>query len=399
MKDEQDCAEEAEDQSSNERYRLWKKNSPYLYDLLIAQALEWPSLTVEWFNSKGIFSDFSIQKLLVATHSNGATKNFLSILSVILPLEDSLLRKSTTDSILSTQNKISSILQLKHECDVNTARIMPQKEAIIASKGTSGLVYIYDTDIYKDDKCDSTLTLSGHQKEGLNLSWSSLKEGFLASGSDDHLVCVWDINSGKNPTVLNFHTSIVEDVSWSEFYYNALASVGDDRKIILWDLRQSGPSHVIDAHIHEINSIDFNKHDEYLLATGSSDKTIAIWDMRNMGRKLYSLEFHQDSVHKVAWAPFSLSMIASVSSDKKVILWDLGRINGESFDDVPSEILFTHTGHTARVSDFSWNPNDHFLMSSVAEDNMLQVWQMSHALFTSETIRLGIPDKEIEVNT
>jgi hypothetical protein len=28
---------------------VWKKNTPYLYDLIIIKALEWPSLTVDWF--------------------------------------------------------------------------------------------------------------------------------------------------------------------------------------------------------------------------------------------------------------------------------------------------------------------------------------------------------------
>jgi WD40 repeat protein len=205
------------------------------------------------------------------------------------------------------------------------------------------------------------------------------------------------VNALRNPSILNSHTSIVEDISWSEFYTNALASVGDDRKIIIWDLRQSGPSHVIEAHIHEINSVDFNKHDEYLLATASNDKTVAVWDMRNMGKKVINLEYHQDSVHKVAWAPFSMSILASVGSDKKVVLWDLGRVKSEPVDDLPPEVLFTHNGHTGRVSDFSWNSFDHFLMSSVSEDNMLHVWQLSHTLFTSEVTRLGIPDKDIEI--
>lgn len=34
---------------SNEEYKLWKKNSPYLYDLVVTHALEWPTLTCQWF--------------------------------------------------------------------------------------------------------------------------------------------------------------------------------------------------------------------------------------------------------------------------------------------------------------------------------------------------------------
>ena len=118
-----------------------------------------------------------------------------------------------------------------------------------------------------------------------------------------------------------------------------------------------------------------------------------------MGRKLVSFDYHSDSVHKVTWAPFSMSILASVSSDKKVIIWDLGRISSNKEEDFPSEILFMHSGHTGRVSSMAWNPNDHFLMASVAEDNMLQVWQMSHTLFTTDSLRLGIADKEIEINS
>lgn len=33
----------------NEEYKLWKKNSPFLYDLLVTHALDWPSLTCQWF--------------------------------------------------------------------------------------------------------------------------------------------------------------------------------------------------------------------------------------------------------------------------------------------------------------------------------------------------------------
>jgi histone-binding protein RBBP4 len=39
----------AEQKLINEEYKLWKKNSPFLYDLLVTHALDWPSLTCQWF--------------------------------------------------------------------------------------------------------------------------------------------------------------------------------------------------------------------------------------------------------------------------------------------------------------------------------------------------------------
>jgi hypothetical protein len=35
----------------DEEYKIWKKNTPFLYDLVMTHALEWPSLTVQWLPS------------------------------------------------------------------------------------------------------------------------------------------------------------------------------------------------------------------------------------------------------------------------------------------------------------------------------------------------------------
>ena len=32
----------------SEEYKVWKKNTPFLYDVVMTHALEWPSLTVQW---------------------------------------------------------------------------------------------------------------------------------------------------------------------------------------------------------------------------------------------------------------------------------------------------------------------------------------------------------------
>lgn len=41
-----------------------------------------------------------------------------------------------------------------------------------------------------------------------------------------------------------------------------------------------------------------------------------------------------------------------------------------------SILQFIHGGHTAKISDFSWNPNEPWVICSVSEDNIMQVWQM-----------------------
>jgi hypothetical protein len=48
MYNEEDYNDQEDDQIINEEYKIWKKNTPFLYDLLITNALEWPSLTISW---------------------------------------------------------------------------------------------------------------------------------------------------------------------------------------------------------------------------------------------------------------------------------------------------------------------------------------------------------------
>lgn len=45
----------------------------------------------------------------------------------------------------------------------------------------------------------------------------------------------------------------------------------------------------------------------------------------------------------------------------------------EDAEDGPPELLFIHGGHTSKISDFTWNSNDDWVIASVAEDNILQV--------------------------
>ena len=44
--------EEREQAVINEEYKIWKKNSVFLYDLLYGQALDWPTLTTQWLPYK-----------------------------------------------------------------------------------------------------------------------------------------------------------------------------------------------------------------------------------------------------------------------------------------------------------------------------------------------------------
>lgn len=44
--------ERMEEKIVNEEYKTWKKNAPFLYDLMLSTALEWPTLSTQWLPDK-----------------------------------------------------------------------------------------------------------------------------------------------------------------------------------------------------------------------------------------------------------------------------------------------------------------------------------------------------------
>jgi histone-binding protein RBBP4 len=90
-KEEEEYRDEMEERLVNEEYKIWKKNTPFLYDLVITHAMEWPSLTVQWLpdRQEPASKDYSVQKLILGTHTSDNEPNYLMLAEVQLPLDDS----------------------------------------------------------------------------------------------------------------------------------------------------------------------------------------------------------------------------------------------------------------------------------------------------------------------
>lgn len=76
-------------------------------------------------------------------------------------------------------------------------------------------------------------------------------------------------------------------------------------------------------------------------------------------------------------------IFATCGADRRAHIWDLSRttlpLPTSELVEGPAELVFTHGGHTNKVSDCSWNPNMQFSwrMASVDEENILNLWKMN----------------------
>lgn len=383
-----------EEQQLNEEFAVWKKNSPVLYDLVINHPLEWPSLTVQWLPSPSVIdpdTSLPVHSLILGTHTSDDAPNFLLVADVHLPL--------TSQPNLSPP-KVEIVNHLHVDGEVNRARCMPQNPNLVAAKTSALEVYVFDiakeatSNGMRSYSCNPDLRLRGHEKEGYGLSWSPFKEGYLLSGSNDCNICLWDISSMPQSKVLDAmsiykaHENIVEHVAWHNKNENLFGSVGDDGRLIIWDMRSDKPQHSVVAHDKEVNYLSFSPFNEWIVATASSDTTIGLFDVRKLDTPLHFLSSHTEEVFQVEWDPNHETVLASSSDDRRLMVWDLNRIGDEQLEgeaeDGPPELLFSHGGHKAKISDFSWNHIEPWVISSVADDNTVQVWQMAQSIYCDE---------------
>ncbi|KIJ53655.1 hypothetical protein M422DRAFT_58500 [Sphaerobolus stellatus SS14] len=405
-----------------------KKNAPYLYDVVITHALQWPTLTCQWFpdRSEDNNSDkpYTTHRMLLGTHTSGQAQDYLQIATVHLPKREevSLDRADYDDERgeLGGHNvtgpRIQITQRINHDGEVNRARYMPQNVDLIATKTVSGQIYVFDRTKHSDEPeksgiCKPDLKLTGQTKEGFGLAWNPNKAGMILGASEDMTVCQWDVNAYTKAKstieplqVYRGHTSVVGDVSWHKTRENMFASVGDDRMLMIWDTRApSAPSYNIEAHDREILSVAFSPASENLLVTGSADKTIGLWDLRKLDaqNKLHSFESHEDEVLHLAWSPHNPTVFASASSDRRINIWDLSLIGVEQTpeeqeDEQPPELVFMHGGHTARPTDFCWAPGekDTWTLSSASEDNVVMVWAPSMRVWAGEEVK--VEEAELE---
>ncbi|EHB07460.1 Histone-binding protein RBBP4 [Heterocephalus glaber] len=292
---------EVEELVIDKEYKIWKKNTPFLYDLVMTHALEWPSLIAQWLPdvTRPEGKDFSIHLLVLGTHTSDE-QNHLVTASVQLPNDDAQFDASHYESekgefggFGSVSGEIAIEIKISREAEVNRAHYVAQNPCIIATKTPSSDVLAsgYTKHPSKPDpsgECNPDLHLRGHQKEGYRLSWNPNLSGHLLSALDDHTICLWDISAvpkeGKMvdaKTIFTGHTAVV-DVSWHLLHESLFGSVADNQKLMIWDTwsnNTSKPSHSVDAHTAEVNCLSFNPYSEFILATGSADKTVALWDL------------------------------------------------------------------------------------------------------------------------
>jgi WD40 repeat protein len=139
--------------------------------------------------------------------------------------------------------------------------------------GTGGT--IDNLKIYNYDTGDLIQTLIGHSSSILSIEM--LSEQFMASGSSDKKVIIWDLFSYSIKYTLTGHTSEVFCIK--RLSSNLIASGDWSGKIIVWNWLTGERIFNLTGHTNAIyNSLDL--YDDQTLISGSSyGKTVKLWNI------------------------------------------------------------------------------------------------------------------------
>lgn len=197
--------------------------------------------------------------------------------------------------------------------------------------GVDGIIRIwgdFDQGLRSDDQ-----ELFGHSKETWTLAFSP--DGTtLASGSDDHLVKIWDVSTKKLLQTLQQHDSLVTSVAFSPSG-DLLATAGYDRKVILWDTHTYQPLHIMKGHKGSIRGIAFSPDGRWLASTGR-DGIVNIWNCAT-GELKKGFHGHGDVVHCIKFSPDG-RQLACGDNDQQAILWDLEQENKKTVFPVQAHV-------------------------------------------------------------
>ena len=245
-----------------------------------------------------------------------------------------------------------------------------------------------------DLKTDTISCYSKEHKGRINVL-IKLKDGRLASGGQDKLIKVWDINSKESLMTLEGHKSMIWALN--EVSGNKLISGGSDKRALIWDLNEkkldfelyndkeitvvlqlkTGKVLVCSENNLCLFDLDSKKKltsievktgvwcirelSDGSVAIGEGNGNIAILEVANDIKVKYELKGHTKAINSII--QLDNQKLVTCGDENNMILWDLKDPEAKYFIE----------GHTNKVSGLAHLGGNKFV--SVSQDKTLKVWE------------------------
>lgn len=185
--------------------------------------------------------------------------------------------------------------------------------------------------------------LQGHEDAVLCLSVNPFQQEYLASGSADQTVKIWDITERTCKQTYSLHTEKVQIALWNQKNEQLLLTGGFDHRLFCFDVRKGSDSALKFKVKGDIESCVWHPTSEHHFVTSLEDGSVLGYDLRKDSKPIFSVQAHQKACTSVTISLGIPNLLATASQDGSVKLWDLK--NGEpkliSMKDMKVGELFT----------------------------------------------------------
>jgi len=209
-----------------------------------------------------------------------------------------------------------------------------------------------------------------HEDAVLSLSWNNVQKEYLASGSADQTVKIWDIESSHCACTLKHHSDKVQSVKFHPTVESLLVSGGFDKAVHVVDLREqkSMGSWNVDADVESVHWFGPGKNN-VLVATEAG--TMYEFDRRTLSSQngngkmddTISEPVVKWSAHTGAVSACTISgdipgLVVTGSVDKRIKVWNVEKAAANLLLDLPSKVgaVFSAAFCPPSIADSSVSP-------------------------------------------
>uniref|UniRef100_H3DCT1 Cell division cycle 20 homolog n=1 Tax=Tetraodon nigroviridis TaxID=99883 RepID=H3DCT1_TETNG len=186
------------------------------------------------------------------------------------------------------------------------------------------------------------MTLESEDDYVCSLSWT--KDGsYLAVGTSDCKVQLWDVENQKRLRSMASHTARVGSLSWND---HILSSGSRSGHIHHHDVRVA-EHHIctLAGHSQEVCGLQWSPDGRYL-ASGGNDNLLCVWPRvpegspGNRSQAIHKWSEHQGAIKALAWCPWQPNILASGggTSDRHIRIWNVNSGSCVSSLDTQSQV-------------------------------------------------------------
>ncbi|CAJ1078889.1 cell division cycle protein 20 homolog isoform X2 [Xyrichtys novacula] len=239
-----------------------------------------------------------------------------------------------TRYISSTPDRILDAPELRNDFYLNLFDWSSRNVLAVALHNS---VYLWNA-----SQGDITLLMKLDSEEDYVCSLSWTKEGsYLAIGTSDCKVQLWDVDNQKRLRSMASHTSRVGSLTWNE---HVLSSGSRSGHIHHHDVRVA-EHHIctLTGHSQEVCGLKWSP-DGRFLASGGNDNLVCVWPRAqeggNANQPVRCWSEHQGAVKALAWCPWQPNILATGggTSDRHIRIWNVNSGSCISSLDTQSQI-------------------------------------------------------------